>query len=262
MRIGERNLGLVASAVFNSQNYKVLKNMFARYEDFPEAFRMYVLGKGKYPYKIAVKSPIGTVRPTLFHYQDMLTANEIFCREDYPASGDIKVVVDIGSNIGLSALFFLTRSADTRCYLFEPVPANLVKLEMNLKEYGSRIQINKVAVADKAGTFDFGVEESGRFGGLLVDSGKKIKVECRQVNDILEEILGKEDAIDVLKIDTEGSEVSTIRAIREPFLDKIKRIYFESDLEFRSKPTPLWESRFRMKKIGTVFHLHNKKHFG
>jgi len=44
---------------------------------------------------------------------------EIFCRLDYLAKTDIKVVVDIGSNIGISALYFLSRNKQAKCYLFE-----------------------------------------------------------------------------------------------------------------------------------------------
>ncbi len=45
------------------------------------------------------------------------------------APRDISVVVDFGSNIGISALYFLTRNQDIKVYLFEPVPQNILRLK-------------------------------------------------------------------------------------------------------------------------------------
>ena len=47
-------------------------------------------------------------------------------------------VIDIGPNIGISPLYFLTRSHTTHCELHEPDPNNLAKLLENLKGYEDR----------------------------------------------------------------------------------------------------------------------------
>ena len=75
---------------------------------------------------VSVNTPVGMYDMTLYSCHDILTVNEIFCRNDYPASQDLRVVVDIGSNIGISAAYFLTRNNQVRCYLFEPDPKNNV----------------------------------------------------------------------------------------------------------------------------------------
>jgi FkbM family methyltransferase len=160
-------------------------------------------------------------------------------REDYEAPAETRVVVDLGSNIGLSALYFLSRNPHVRCFLFEPVPRNVDRLRANLFPAEGRYDLTVAAVADRAGQVTFGVEETGRYGGIDVDTGKTIVVECLEINSVLERVLEHCDRVDVLKVDTEGAEEDTVRAIRPEILDRIDRIYFECH-----EPTPLHGDRF------------------
>lgn len=229
MNIGNRNLKQFFKAITGKQHYVAFLNIIKICPDFFNVFVRYFLGKGSYPYFIKIKTPLGIVSPVLYSYYDMLTFNEIFCRLDYKADSKFKVVVDFGSNIGLSALYFLTRNDYSRCYLFEPVSDNVKKLRANLKDFSHRYSLNEVAVSNENGIKKFGVEEFGRCGGLLRETGDYINVKCVNVNDILQNILDKEKSIDILKIDTEGNELDIINAIEKSILSKIKIIFFEID---------------------------------
>ena len=139
----------------------------------------------------------------------------------------LRAVVDIGSNIGISALWFLTRNETSRCYLYEPVPANLERLRANLDGFEDRYELAEAAVADRAGTVSFGVEPTGRYGGVDLELDGSIEVDCLEINDVLAAILEREGRIDVLKLDTEGLELPTVQAIRPELLRRIDVIYFE-----------------------------------
>jgi FkbM family methyltransferase len=156
-----------------------------------------------------------------------MTVHEMFCREDYRAGPDLGAVVDIGSNIGLSALYFLTRNATSRCHLFEPVPRNVERLRENLAGLEDRWTLTQAAVADRKGTMPFRSEFTGRYGGLGLEGGEQIEVEVRNVNDVLRSVLEAERAIDLLKIDTEGSEAATVAAIDRELLARIGWIVCE-----------------------------------
>jgi FkbM family methyltransferase len=198
------------------------------YEEPGQALRRYLAGRGDYPYRCPVRTPAGTVAPMLHSSHDMFTVNEVFCREDYAAGHDLRTVVDIGSNIGISALYFLTRGPDVRCHLFEPVPRNVERLRSNLLAYKDRYTLEQAAVADRAGTVAFGVEPTGRYGGIGVVTEEAIEVRCLDINEVLERVLDGEPRIDVLKLDTEGAEASTVRAIRPDLLARVRRIYLET----------------------------------
>jgi FkbM family methyltransferase len=226
--IGNRRLTTILSAPFQSRHYVALRNMWRLYPDFwPVLFR-YLSARGAYPYGCEVRTPSGPIRPALYSHHDLLTVNEIFCREDYLADETTRVVVDIGSNIGISALYFLTRTPATRCYLFEPDPRNIERLEHNLAGLETRFVLHRVAVSDVGGRAKFGVEPTGRYGGLTVETGEYIEVECLAINDVLESILAREETIDILKVDSEGVEVTTVGAIRPEYVSRIRSIYLEA----------------------------------
>jgi FkbM family methyltransferase len=170
------------------------------------------------------------------HPHDIMTVQEIFGREDYRCGQDLSVAVDIGSNIGISALYLLSRNSTSRCYLYEPVPVNVDRMRSNLSGYEDRYEIQEVAVAARSGTVEFTVETSGRYGGIGVAGDDHIAVECRHISDVLTEVLDRESSIDMLKIDTEGAELETIRAIPYEQLARIKTICFETSQPLNPAP--------------------------
>jgi FkbM family methyltransferase len=259
MKIGNRDFSIFIKAIFCRHHYIALFNMFFVYPKFFNSFFRYFLGKGGYPFNVIIRTPMGKISPNVYSYYDMLTVNEIFCRKDYKANNNIKVVVDLGSNIGISALYFLTRNNYSKCYLFEPVPDNINKLKDNLKLYENRCIIEEVAVFNEGGYKRFGTEENGRCGGLLRDSDSFIEVKVIHVNNILADVFKKEENIDILKIDIEGSEVLVLEAINKKLLEKIKVVYFEIDHTVSvGKDFSFYPDLFISKKYGNTIKLTNK----
>jgi FkbM family methyltransferase len=230
MKIGNRDATQIVTAIFDGRHYKAFFNSFKVYDNPPKYIADYLLGTGDYPKKISLNTNTGIINPTLYSHHDLLTVNEIFCRKDYACDATQKVILDIGANIGLSAIYFLTRNEKNRCYLYEPNPTNVKRLLANLVEYKNRYTLKQEAVSDQTGVLDFGVEETGRYGSLGADTGHTIKVKCSNINDVLEEVLSKEPQIDILKFDTEGYEIISINAIHPDYYDKIKLIYFEEGI--------------------------------
>jgi FkbM family methyltransferase len=188
--------------------------------------------------QVRVRTPLGIQTPTVYSHGDVCTVTEIFCRHDYRAGSEAEVVVDIGSNIGLSALYFLTRTPRSRCYLYEPVPSNVARLRANLAAFTDRWTLNEVAVADREGRLSFGVESTGRYGGLQAfqhqdflsrwNQASFTEVQCVHINAVLAEVLAREGRIDLLKIDTEGAELDTVAAIDPDYRRRIGVIYVEA----------------------------------
>ena len=253
MSFGNRRLTTILRAALEKQHYIALWNMYRYYPDFVENLKRYLTARGKYPYRIEVITPTGTISPVLYSHDDLLTANEIFCRKDYVAGEKLKTVVDVGANIGLSALYFLTRNRSSRCYLFEPDPRNIDKLKANLAGYEMRYFLREEAVSDVSGSVRFGIERSGRYGGIGVETGEYIKVPCTSINEVLREILAEEGAIDILKMDIEGLEVRTVKSIQADLLQRIGKIYIEAIPEERLHP-----AIFDQRQYGGICQLTNK----
>ena len=226
--LGNRPWGLIARNVLRRENYAAMWRMRSvAVEPRTMAWR-YLSGRGDYPWSCAVRTPLGVVAPRTYSHHDVVTVTEIFCRLDYASPADARVVVDVGSNIGISALYFLTRNPQVRCHLYEPVARNAVRLRENLAGYEDRYALTEAAVWDRDATVEFGIEATGRYGGIGVAARESIEVPCLDVNRVLEEVLEQAPAIDILKVDTEGAELATVGAIRDDLLARIRLIYLET----------------------------------
>mgnify|MGYP001283870275 CR=1 FL=1 len=227
--LGDRSLGFVLENARRPANYRALAAAPLRYRRPVDTLGRYFLSRGDYPAQIEVRTPTGVLRPTVYSAQDVITVHEMFCRQDYRAGAALGAVVDIGSNIGLSALYFLSRNSTSRCYLYEPVPRNVERLRGNLAAFEGRWFLEQAAVADRSGTLPFTVEETGRYGGLGVRGDEQIEVEVREINDVLRAVLEREPVIDLLKLDTEGAEAATVRAIAPELLARVRVIVCEDE---------------------------------
>lgn len=252
-KVGFRNFNKLASSLFKIRHYKALFNMIRLYPDFWQCFKRYFFGKGTYPYIIKVRTPTGVNQITLFSYDDILTVNEIFCRGDYHASNDIHLVCDVGSNIGISALYFLTRNQKSFVHLYEPLPQNIERLRKNLTTYENRYKLHEYAVGVDNLDVDFYYEETGRYGGIDLKGLKnKITVKCKDINNIIEDLIIKHGNIDILKLDVEGLEIPLIQSIHENQIVKIKTIFAEAD-----SPSYLLNGHFNQRQYGPILILEN-----
>jgi hypothetical protein len=85
-----------------------------------------------------------------------------------------------------------------------------------------------MAVGLTSGAVDFGFEDSGRYGGVGVQTGRSIGVACRDANNVLGEILQEHGRIDVLKIDIETMERELVERLPPDARERIEKIYVES----------------------------------
>lgn len=225
--LGGRDWQLVRRNVLAPDNWRALARAPGCYAR-PLAFSYsYFSGGGAYPVECELRTPLGRIAPTLYSWHDLLTVNEIFVRRDYAATATDRVVVDIGSNIGISALWFLTRGPDVRVYGAEPVPENIARLRHNLAPFDGRWELREVAVAPRGGPVVFGTEPFGRYGGIGVNGTATLELEAVALGDLLADVLEREPRIDVLKVDIEGLERAAIAAIPPEVLDRIAVIYYE-----------------------------------
>lgn len=235
--LGDRPLGFIAREAVRPSNWIALARMPWRYRHPLDGARRYFTSGGTYPHRCEVRTPLGVVTPTLHSQHDMITVNEVFCREDYRVGPEAEVIVDVGSNIGISVLYFLTRSERARAWLYEPVPRNVERLRENLSGFEGRWRLDEVAVADRDGEETFSIEPTGRYGGLGSGHAESITVRVRHIDDVLREALEAEGRIDVLKLDTEGVEARTLAAASPELLSRV-RVIFAEDIarEVQSPP--------------------------
>ena len=226
--LGDRPLGFIAREAVRPSNWVALGRMPRRYRHPLDGARRYFTPGGSYPHRCEVRTPLGIVAPTLHSQHDMITVNEVFCREDYRVGDEAEVVVDVGSNIGISALYFLTRSERARAWLYEPVPRNVERLRENLSGFEGRWRLDEAAVADRDGDETFSIEPTGRYGGLAARTQRNpSRCASGTSTTCSGEVLEAEGRIDVLKLDTEGVEARTLAAASPALLARVGVIFAE-----------------------------------
>ena len=136
-----------------------------------------------------------------------------------------KIIVDIGANIGVSAIYFAKKYPDAKIYAFEPQSENYHLMLLNVIHYPNIIP-SRYAIYDERGTFKlFAAAESHKHGySLLGRDSPHEPVECIPLPDWMAE--NKIDRIGLLKIDCEGVENKIFQSLG-PALDKIHAVVGE-----------------------------------
>lgn len=170
----------------------------------------------------------GTSDPTLI-YSILLKSGR---KGEYwvPQNLNPAIILDIGSNIGVSSIYFARRFPRARIYAFEPVPENVALLSRNVAPY-SNVHVLPVALGKTNGTIEMLASDSPHnFGGFSFyrqgsDPDRKIKVRMLDVNVALHELhMG---CVDLIKIDTEGCEYDILTALSERVLRSVMWIMGE-----------------------------------
>lgn len=266
--LGNRPASRILRAPFSRPHYVALAHAWRTYVHPVAELGRYLGGGGTYPRRVALRTPLGVIRPRLYSPDDLVTVNEVFCRHDYAMNGarpgrtagpgartatvpgaravasptTRRVVVDVGANLGLASLYFLTRDPGTRVVAVEPDPRNLARFRDNLLGYEDRLELHPVALDVVGGRVAFGTDPTGRYGAIGADTGSMIEVEARAVTDLLDDVLARVEEIELLKLDTEGTEAALLEAIPAEMARRIRRIVLEIEAE-RSLVRPGFDQR-------------------
>jgi len=174
--------------------------------------------------------------------------------------GEVRTVLDIGANIGVSSVYFASVFPQARVFAFEPSPDNVPLLKRNADGLG-RVQVVPVALGEQDGALEFFASEAAaNFGGFSrfgagSDTGRKTAVPIRHAARQLSE-LGVSSA-DVIKIDVEGSEWEILSTLGAEFLSRAKYISGElhghRDFELLSLLSPHFHIAVRKRLQDRIF---------
>jgi FkbM family methyltransferase len=158
--------------------------------------------------------PIGTVRFVLRNNAgaDLFIHSEVFEHQYYrlPLPRRPLTILDLGANIGLSAVYFGRMFPDAALACVEPAPDNLRLLRRNLALNAVRATV--MAAAVDAGDRPLLLELQGRdYEHAIVEAGAQgtrptLPVEGISVPTMLRRLAW--DRIGLLKVDIEGHEVA------------------------------------------------------
>jgi FkbM family methyltransferase len=142
---------------------------------------------------------------------DLAVVEEVLLGAEYEVPGldDVEVVVDLGSHIGTSILFFRARYPEARIYGFEPDPATFAKLEANVAGHDG-VTVQRRAVTGAGGESVLYASSYSLRSSLArgwADS-RSVTVPAVTFDELVAEL--RLDRIDLLKLDVEGAEYGVL----------------------------------------------------
>ncbi len=138
-----------------------------------------------------------------------------------------KTILDIGANIGVTAVLMAQRFPQGKVYAFEPVPENFEMLVRNTQGYPQIRCFDFALGAENAELSIRASDDDQNFGGFSFFSpgthtAKTCRVVMKEVNSALAGI--GVSHIDLIKIDTEGSEFPILKALSPQLLSGVQWI--------------------------------------
>jgi FkbM family methyltransferase len=127
-----------------------------------------------------------------------------------------RVVLDIGANVGLFTLYMKIADPDAVVHCFEPAPSTLELLQRNVGHLPS-VQIHPYALGKTTGEATLHLHQlnTGQHSLQRIERDSQycgeVIVHCRAAAEEIDELAL--NAIDVLKIDTEGCETDIFESL-------------------------------------------------
>jgi FkbM family methyltransferase len=142
---------------------------------------------------------------------DWLVLEEIYFKGEYDGLfahdlGDVRTVVDLGANVGLSIRLWLSKFPGARVLGVEPDAANAAVAARNIGADAARVQLVHACVAATPGTVTLDRRE-GEWAFTMRDaaSGGGPAIPALTIPQLLDQF-GVDGPIDLLKCDVEGAE--------------------------------------------------------
>ena len=189
--------------------------------------------------------------------------DQIFIWQEYAfkTHSETPLIIDCGSNIGLSVIFFRREYPLSRIIAFEPDSEAFGFLKGNIEGNNlSNIEIHNSAVYDVAGMIDFYSDlDRKSFVGMSVTkrlTEKNLRLDVTKVPSVLLSDYFSEP-VDLLKMDIEGAELKVIRELKyKNKLCLVKQMFIEYHHDLTNRENSLGEllAILELEKFQYIIH--------
>ena len=207
---------------------------------------------------------------------DICVIQEIFCGSDYVFKNnenDQTIVIDMGMNVGIAALYFAARKNVTRVYSYEPFTPTYNRALDNIKlnpDFANKITTFNFGLGKENKTFE--IPYCSEISGDMSTTVDRLEYEEKyhDRNRVLEKVEVKSAAeallpifnslateCVVLKIDTEGAEFDILESLDSASLLK-KVDFLMMEFHFRS-PQPLEDILTKNGFVVIYKHIYHEK---
>jgi FkbM family methyltransferase len=192
----------------------------ATHKSVPKRYRVNLIGR---PHDLWLRTVGG----------DIFVLHEVFgsgCYDPPMGLPAPRTIIDLGANVGLTTLYFASKSPGARFICVEPDPSNAELLRRNVRVLPQAV-IVEAAVAKSSGTVAFD-DTRPTWGGGIACSGR-LRVAAISIDDLITRY-APEGMVDLLKMDIEGAEADVLSGPMH-WLDRVSCIVAELHPPFTLK---------------------------
>ncbi len=177
--------------------------------------------------------PASCVR--VWEHGDVHNVWAIFCGGEYRVLASDAVIVDVGGNVGIFAMYAARRAPVAEIFCYEPVAGTFERLEQQVARspHAGRIHCRRMGVAGSEGAREIAVGRGADVATLLpteaADLEQTESIEVTTLDRIAADVLSRtgREAISLLKLDCEGAEWEIFESVAPATLEVIERICIE-----------------------------------
>lgn len=189
--------------------------------------------------------------------------NEIFIEQNYYVAPTLLplTILDCGSNVGMSVLYFSTVAPQAKIVAFEPNPHTFALLKKNIEERHFTVKLEPVGLGAVAGKALMQTDEneyasqSASVTGHLESKQKTLHGVEVEIKPLSQYITGP---VDILKMDIEGLEGEVINELfQSNKLALVKKLFIEYHFDGVHTTYPLGKMLSDIEKAGFQYVIHS-----
>lgn len=223
--------------------------MVPLYRNWPIAVADRVVLRGQ-PRTYRLSTRAGGATLAARTWADTRIINELWIDDPYlghlRAEFDAHLIVDVGANRGYFCVQAARRFPSATIVAYEPEPSNLELLAANIEQNAlANVIVRPIALVpdDREEVQLFEAvhpgyhstlspqEHEGRGLDASCFTGRSLTLSCGNIGEELTRVIGEHGPIDLLKIDTEGTELDLIAALPDAVLAATANIVAEIEEE-------------------------------
>ncbi|NUQ61092.1 MAG: FkbM family methyltransferase [Pirellulales bacterium] len=196
----------------------------------------------------------------IWEHGDVHNVWAIFCGGEYRVLESDALIVDVGANVGIFAMYAARRAPAAEVFCYEPVLRTFSRLKEQIARspFAGRIRCESKGVAGAEGVREIAVGRGADVATLLptdvADLDRTETIQVTTLEQIVAAVLTRTDrtSVSLLKLDCEGAEWEIFEAVAPATLGAIERICIEYHVR------PGYSERWLTERLGQAgFHAHN-----
>lgn len=183
---------------------------------------------------------------------DFAVLKEVFIDEEYgqTLASIPATIIDLGSNVGLTVIYFKLKYPEAAVFAVEADPATFKLLKVNTAAL-SKVNCINTLITQQDGIRTFYVHPTSSISSSMVkrtSDQEAITVQARSLDSLISEL--KLEQIDLLKFDIEGAEFESFASFKNTY--RTKALIGEIHLDLSTHTEAEFVSYFPHFKINTI----------